>query len=275
MAEEKKNMGSNEKYQEYIIPKLQEFWKDHKEDYVNSGLKNGLFFPHVFDGYDACDKKIFYIGQDAPYWLSKEQMIKSFDAGDYGQYLRKNNEVLLPLEKRLAWGNSPAAFWTMVNKLHLYLLTGEWKQDITKISKVEAKLLETVGYSNISYVPIMKTIVNYGDWDKIDPDKYVATLKALFPVEQLQGVVSSFDPDLVIVLTNFVNELTAINFLKGLDISWTALYDDVEPNVHVGVFEYNSRKRKIVWTSNPNRYRFIGTNMYEASALIKKAIELS
>ena len=268
-------MTSNEKYQEYIIPKLKEFWKDHRDDYDKSGLSNGLFLPHVFDGYDKCEKKIFYIGQDAPYWLPKELMIESFDAGEYDKYLLQNNEVLLPLEKRMAWGNSPAAFWTMVNKLHLYLLTGEWEQDINNVSKKKEKLLETVGYSNISYVPIMKTIVNYGDWNEIDPEKYVATLKALFPIEQLQGIVSSFEPDIIVVLTNFVNELTAINFLKGLNISWSALFDDIEPSVHVGIFDYNSKKRKIVWTSNPNRYRFIGTNMYEVSALIKKAIELS
>ena len=268
-------MTSNEKYKEFIIPKLKEFWTDHKEDYIKSGLNNGLFLPHVFDGYDECDKKIFYIGQDVPYWLFQEQMVELFNAGKFEEYLKINNEVLQPLGKRMAWGNSPAAFWTMVNKLHLYLLTEEWKQDINKISKKEEKLLDSVGYSNISYVPIMKSIVNYGDWNKIDPERYVDTLKALFPMEQLQGIVSSFDPDIIVVLTNFVNELTAVNFLKGINISWNALFDDFEPSVHVGEFKYSNKKRIIVWTSNPNRYRFIGTNMYEVSALIKKAIELS
>lgn len=268
-------MSSNEKYQEFIIPKLQEFWKAHREDYVRSGLEDGLFLPHVFDKYDDCQKKIFYIGQDAPYWRPSSQMIELFDADEYKKYIEENNGVMRPIAKRLAWGNSPSAFWTMVSKLHIYLYTGEWKQDITKLSKEERDILRTLGYGNINSIPLRQTITTYEDWSKIKFEYYIKTKIALFTIEELRHIVSAYDPDIIIVLTKLVSAEKVEQLLTGIDVKWKS-NDEVsdELSVDVGKFCINNKIRTIIWTNNPNYFRFIGTNMYEVSSLIQKEINL-
>ncbi len=267
-------MTSNQKYQDYIIPKLQEFWNKHSDDYIHSRLTDGLFLPHVMKEYDSSEQKIFYIGQDAPYWLPADNMVKLFKEGNYSQYIEENNQVMHLLESRLAWGNSPSAFWTMVNKLHLYLLTGEWKQDITKLTCHEMSLLNSVGYGNVNFIPLKQTIENNGNWDDVKPDLYIKIRKALFSLEQLKGLLSAFEPDIIIILTSHVNYLIEENLFNDLDISWLSMIYESGPHISAGTI-YNGKKTcKIAWTSNPNRYRFIGTNMYEVSSKIKEALRL-
>lgn len=267
-------MTSNQKYQEYIIPKLQEFWNEHQEDYVNSGLTDGLFLPHVMKEYDTSDKKIFYIGQDAPYWLSADKMAELFNKGNYSEYIEENNKVMRLLESRLAWGNSPSAFWTMVNKLHIYLMTGEWKQDIAKLTSREMSLLNSVGYGNVNCIPLKHTIENYGSWDDVNPDLYIKIRKALFPIEQLKGIISVFEPDIIIILTSHVNYFIEENLFNNLDISWLSMIYESGPHISAGTIYNGKKKCQIAWASNPNRYRFIATNMYEVSSKIKEALRL-
>ena len=253
-------MTSNEKYQHLIIPELQNFWSEHREDYINSGLVDGLMLPYTYEGYDSCTKKIFYIGQDPPYWLSKQCMTTLFDKNKYMQYLHINNEVMHPLEKRFAWGNS-TSFWTMIVKTHLYILTNKWYGDINHISSADKVLLDTMGYGNVHFIPLPQTIHWYSG-AKINESSYKVVDDALKSFNYLQIIVENFEPDTIVLLGVAFDKK---RYFAGLNIRWS------EPSnlISVGEYEYKNKMIKLLWVYNPNYYRFAGTNMHKVANLIK------
>ena len=258
-------MSSNEKYQNFIIPKLQEFWNNYREDYLKSGLTDGLFLPYAFDGYDSCEKKIFYIGQDAPFWAKAHCMSTLFDDNNYRQYLRLNQDVMRPIEKRLGWGNR-TSFWTMIIKTHLYITTNVWHNDIYKISDLDKKQLETIGWGNVHFIPLRQTINHYGQ-HSIQPKAYTAVDNALKDINDLQILVDVFSPNTIVILSTTFD---SHRYFEGLNIVWLDLPSSVPTHlIKVGNIVYRKKTIRLIWVNNPTRYSYIGTNMQNISNLIK------
>lgn len=260
-------MNSNEKYLRYIIPELQEFWKEHRDNYINSGLTDGLFLPYAFERYDRCNKKIFYIGQDAPYWLSGECMTTLFDENKYLQYVLINHEVMRPLEKRFAWGNNSSAFWPMVIKVHMYLMTNTWYNDIYNISSQDLEWLETIGYGNANSVPLLRTIWNYWEDTNIQQMNYYDVVRGSYCFNHLGAIIDNYEPDTIIILGRSFN---VGSFFRETDIFPYGAFSYKENGVHAEVVNHKGKKIRIVWTYNPNYYKFIGENMHSIANKIKK-----
>lgn len=258
-------MSSNEKYQSFIIPKLQEFWKNHRDDYMNSGLSDGLYIPYAFDRYDNCEKKIFYIGQDAPYWIKAHCMSALFDENNIQQYIRLNNDGMRPIKKRLAWGNQ-TSFWTMVVKTHLYLTTNVWHNDIYKISESDKNLLDTIGWGNVHFIPLRQTITRYGGGD-VQPQEYNAVDNALKDFNYLQVVVEKFAPDTIVILTKMFD---SERYYRGLNIRWWTLPSNIPTRlIQVGDIITKTKSTRLIRVYNPTYYKFCGTNMHDVADLIR------
>lgn len=257
-------MTSNEKYQRYVIPKLQEFWNEHREDYINSGLQDGLMLPSVFDKYDNSKKKIFYIGQDAPYWLSEQCMTTLFDQDKYLQYVRLNNEVMSSLENRLAWGNSSSAFWSMVIKLHMYLMTNNWYDDIYSISTQDIELLETIGYGNTNTIPLLRTITKYQRGTIVQNEYYYKVTESTYNFNDLYAIIDNFEPDIIIILGCSFDEE---RYFGMVGFRW---HGNTENETWVGDIRYKNKTSRIIWTYNPNYYKYMGENMHSIADKIKK-----
>ena len=258
-------MVSNEKYRRFVIPELVEFWKNHKQDYQNSGLTDGLFLPYVYPGYDTCQKKIFYIGQDAPYWVSVSRMADNFDIGNIREYIWWNNHVMHKIDDRLAWGNS-TSFWTMIVKTHLYILTNKWYSDIRTISSADKALLDTLGYGNVHFIPLPQTIQRYPG-NSIIKTSYDIVDNALKKFNHLLPIVDSFEPDTIVILGTAFDEQ---RYFDGLNIQWMNLPIHIPSNlISVGDIIRSGKTTRLIWVYNPNYYSFARTNMKTVADLIK------
>lgn len=258
-------MVSNEKYRKFVIPELVQFWKNHKQDYLNSGLTDGLFLPYVYPGYDACQKKIFYIGQDAPYWEPVSRMADNFDVGNIREYIWWNNHVMQKVEDRLGWGNH-TSFWTMIVKTHLYILTNKWYDDINKISITDKVLLDTMGYGNVHFIPRTQTINRYPGHN-INKAFYDIVDNALKRFNYLQPIVDNFEPDTIVILGTAFNKK---RYFNGLNIQWLNLPNYVPSNlISVGDILGTQKTVRLIWVYNPSYYSFAGTNMQDVADLIK------
>lgn len=259
----------NEKYIEYITPFLKDFWKAESDNYTNSHYPYGLFLPHVFDSYQNSKKKIFYIGQDAFYWIDGNKMKELFNDNKFEEYIRQNNEVMASVNKKLAWGNSAGAFWTMVIKLHLYINTGKWL-DISKLGNEYNKLIQSIGYGNVYSLALKHTIETFGDGSDIDYNKYGEVKDYLFREERLKPIIDIFEPDYVIILCRNLGPYQEENYFKGLNISFSE-DDELDQYIYTSNLVGKSHC-KVIWCPNPNYYRFLGTNMREMAELIKNNV---
>ena len=100
--------------------------------------------------------KIFYVGRDTYYWKEIELMLDAFDNGNLESYLWENASAV-DLETRLNWGNGSGAFWSFVNKLHLYIRTGQI-QDLNDLTEEDKAILQEVGYGNVNCMELDDTL---------------------------------------------------------------------------------------------------------------------
>lgn len=79
----------------------------------------------------------------------------------------------------MGWRNHASAFWQTVMKLHLFLLTGIYFDDITSIGKKEKGILNEIGYGNLYSIEKRVTLRNKGEWnDIVNHKEYRKILKA-------------------------------------------------------------------------------------------------
>lgn len=239
---------------DYYKPILEQFIKENKQLYVESGYPWGLFIPYVFPNYKNASLKIFYVGRDTYYWTKRDVMLESFDRNDLERYFSENASAVY-LDKCIKWGNGSGAFWSFVNKLHLYIRTGEIK-DLNFLSEDDKAILQEVGYGNINSMELNQTLLNNEGWsvEDFDFDKLYSLRVQSKMFDKISHIINAYHPDVVIIL-NWDNY--ADYYLDEFDFIWQKnLYIDSKQAVYLS----DETKTKVIWSSHPNRFKFLGEN---------------
>ncbi len=263
----------NKKYGEYIVPHLKEFWNKYRNIYLDSGYPNGVFLPHVYENYAQSPLKVFYIGQDVPYWINAEEMGRRFDDGMYSRYIETNNSVMNPVKQKIAWGNNNGAFWTMVVKLHLLIHTEKWF-DLTKIPTNTYSVIQSLGYGNVNSLMSIRTLQNYYGLEEINTDLYWKLRNAVTQFEHLKTIIDIYEPDVIVIFCRDLNEAQEAVLFNGLEekIHWS-FSPELEEYIVTGEIFGSYKRSKLIWCPNPNYFRYLGTNMREMAELIVNNID--
>lgn len=150
----------------------------------------------------------------------------------------------------------------MVGKLHLQLLTGIYHESVNDLTEKDFKLLEGIGYGNLYSIETPQTLKKKysggerSEWDDIkDVSGYKKLRLMARPFEQLKTIFEAYgEPDVVFVLSWSNKEDV---FFEGLD------YEQKEEwfeNDFRAVYLSKTHRTKVIWTSHPNRYRFLRTD---------------
>ena len=236
---------------------LEKFVSENKQLCIESGYPWGLFVPYVFPNYRNAPLKIFYVGRDTYYWKEIGLMLDAFDNGNLESYLLENASAV-DLETRLNWGNSSGAYWSFVNKLHLYIRTGQIK-DLNNLSTEDKAILQEVGYGNVNCLELDQTLLkiyNQEGWpiDDIDFNKLNLLRERSRVFDNISHIINAYSPDVVIIL-NWDNY--ADYYLEGTDFIWQK---DLNIDSIQAVYLSEKSKTKVIWSSHPTRFKFLGEN---------------
>lgn len=251
-----KNISSKNLLNEnYFKPLLNEFIKENKQLYLESGYPYGLFIPYTFPNYEKAQLKIFYVGRDTYWWTERDKMLKSYENGVLENYLAENT-LPVDVDKSLKnWGNNAGSFWSFVNKLHLYIRTKEIK-NLNHIEDCDKEVLKEIGYGNINCMELNQTLIkNEGrPAEDFDMGKLDLLRKKTKVFDNVSHIIKAYKPDFVVIL-NWDNG--ADYYLDGFNYIWQeSLFEESIQAVYLS----NEVKTKIVWSSHPNRFKFLGEN---------------
>ncbi len=240
---------------DYFKPFLQAFCEKTQPLYT-CGYPWGPFVPYTMPRYNDADVKIFYMGRDTYYWVEQEELFEAFTNHVLEDYLGKN-AACVDVEKMLGWKNNAGSFWTMVAKLHLLIRTGRYTEDIMQISAADKVILEEIGYGNINAIEQQTSLSKEGYWEAITSlDGYCQIREAGRPFEKLKSVIEAYHPDFIFIF----NWEERDDVFEGMDFEWQKVYykDKLQ-----AVYTLPSYSTKVIWTSHPRRYSYLGTNIEE------------
>lgn len=241
-----------ESYVNYFKPKLEQFCKNIS-DYRNCGCPHGLFIPYVLSDYNDAIQKIFYMGQDTYGWVEFDQMMSYFDQNNLEEYLKENTSAV-DVNKMLEWKNQAGSFWTLIVKLHLFIRTGRYIEDITTLEDKDRSILSEIGYGNLNSFELPSTLQNLGDWDRIKQDEYWKIKKESSSFDKIKHILEVYKPNLIFIF----NWAERDDIFDGLNVKWhKEFYEDGKRAVYT-IEGYNT---KIIWSSHPRRFSFLGTNI--------------
>ena len=254
--------------QEYFLPLLEDFYLKTKNLY-DCGYDQGPFIPYTMPLYMESKLKIFYIGRDTYWWCPYDKLQSSYNSSLLSDYLSTNTNCV-DVDKMLSWNNNSGSFWTFVCKLHLLIRTGRYKDDITDITPREYNLLEEIGYGNLYSIETPETLQKEerGVWSGIsDIKKYHEICDASQYFEKLKSIIEAYGPDVIFITTWIDRD----SFFEGTDYEWQKSY---YVDNYRSVFLSKTYKAKIIWTSHPNRFRFMGTNIREMCTYLTGTLKM-
>ena len=238
---------------EYYKPLLNDFLKENKELFIQSGYPWGLFIPYTLPNYNQAPIKIFYVGLDTYYWVEKKIMLESFNKNRIDEYFEVNQSAVT-METTLNWGNAAGAFWSFVDKLHLYIRTGELK-DLTNLEDKDKEIIKEVGYGNINCMELDNTLFNKEQEvspNKCDLEKLYALRQQSWRFDKISHILNAYKPDIIVILTWSGSE-------DYIDVEHTWLEEYFKYNLH-SVYSIKDYDTKVIWSSHPRRFSFIGEN---------------
>jgi len=247
-------------------PMLYNFCSDLKK-YKNKIDIPGLFLPNVMAEYEKFEnKKIFYIGRDIRYSSIRfKKMIRQCTSGKVKDYIVNNNKWLTPANIIKNSYNKPGAFWTMVIRLHIYLHTQKLV-NVNQLDSEQNKLLNSIGWGNINSIVPKETLKSDGYWNGIDQDIYseIKDKSAIF--DKLKLILKVYDPD-VIFIFNWCDENKIEQVLEGIEVKFNK---KSYVNGIIKSYRIKHSKKKIIWSSHPNRLRSLGTNINKVIKILYK-----
>lgn len=248
----------------YFLTRLKEFCEQTLEDY-SCGYDLGPFIPYVMPRYYESNLKIMYCGRDTYWWCPYEKLLSAYRNNSLQDYL-KDNINCVDVDKMLEWKNNSGSFWTFVDKLHLYIRTHKYIDDITQISDDEYKILEEIGYSNLFSIELPNTLQKEerGVWNSFsdeDQVKYWNISRSAAKFENIKTLIDAYSPD-ILIITSWTDK---DDFFEGTDFEWQKDY--FEEGIR-SVFLSKTYKTKVIWTCHPNRFKFLSTNIPEMCTYI-------
>ena len=236
----------------YFRPLLEDFCKSVSD--VDAELvPYGAFLPHVFStsSYKA-DKKIFYLGRDTYGWLRFDRMMSLYKEGKLWKYL---NEVTYEVDadKALEWKNAAGAFWPFVLKLHIYIRTGKYVEDLMALEEDsdERLSLNEIGYGNMNSMELLQSLKDEDAY--VDEEVYSKVKELSAPLDRIKHILDAYSPDFIFIF----NWVEADEIFEGLNVTWHERHyiDD-----KLAVYTIEGYDTKIIWSSHPHRFSYLGEN---------------
>lgn len=239
----------------YFKPLLEKFCETTIQNF-DCGYPYGPFIPYTMPEYINADIRFFYMGRDTYGWVKKKELISDYKSGNLENYLIKNSSSV-DVEKMLEWKNNAGSFWTMVAKLHLFIRTGQYHDDITIANQNDKKILNEIGYGNLNAIECPYSLQTEGIWKQItSQEKYWKIKEAGHVFEKIKLILEAYAPDYIFIF----NWEERDDIFEGLDFKWHKEYykDGIQ-----AVYTIKGYKTKIIWSTHPRRYSFLQTNMKE------------
>ena len=245
---------SKSKISNNYLPILEDFVKNGgMELLIKSGYDQGPFIPYVFENYEKAPVKIVYCGIDTYCWTHLEDLKNAIDEDKIDVYLTINKDAM-NADKVFDWGNT-CSFWGTVARLQLMIRTGKYYEDITNISKKEEEIIKEVGYSNLNSLELPKTF-NKREGESCANESYNKASILANSFTSIKTLLDSYEPDYIFILTWSDKD----EVFEGLERLFEEKYYEESFR---SVFSIKNYKTKIIWSTHPSRYRFLGTNMEE------------
>lgn len=238
----------------YFRPLLEDFCRNVASIGVDpDNIPYGVFVPYVFNtSYYKADKKIFYMGRDTYGWIPFNDMMRLYDCDQIWKYLN-NTTCQVDDEIALTWKNSAGAFWPFVLKLHIYIRTGKYVEDLADLdeSSDERLSLYEIGYGNMNSMELQESLVNEGI--DFEPQTYAKVKKLSEPLDRIKHILDAYSPDFIFIF----NWVEAEELFEGVNVTWQKEHyiDD-----KLAVYTIEGYNTKIIWSTHPRRFSFIGEN---------------
>ena len=236
----------------YFRPLLENFCKA-VSDVDTELVPYGAFLPHVFStSYYKADKKIFYLGRDTYGWLRFDRMMSLYKEGKLWKYL---NEVTYEVDadKALEWKNAAGAFWPFVLKLHIYIRTGKYVEDLLQMEEDsdERLSLNEIGYGNMNSMELLQSLKDEDAY--VDEEVYAKVKELSAPLDRIKHILDAYSPDFIFIF----NWVEADEIFEGLNVTWHEKHyiDD-----KLAVYTIEGYDTKIIWSSHPHRFSYLGEN---------------
>ena len=238
----------------YFRPLLEDFCKQFRSTGIDADtIPYGVFVPYLFNtSYYRADKKIFYMGRDTSGWIPFNEMMRLYDDGNIWKYL---NDTTLQVEdeQALSWKNASGAFWPFVLKLHIYIRTGKYVEDLMSLEddSDERRSLYEIGYGNMNSMELQESLDNEGvDYD---PKIYAKVKELSAPLDRIKHILDAYSPDFIFIF----NWVEADEIFEGLNVTWHEKHyiDD-----KLAVYTIEDYDTKIIWSSHPRRFSYLGEN---------------
>lgn len=237
----------------FYLPLVQRFFKETQQLY-SCGYPYGPFIPYAMPRYQEAPLKVFYLGRDTYYWAPRDRFLESMRNGKPEDYLKANCDVLKADDILNGYNNNSGSFWNFVAKLHLFIRTGHYFEDINALGSREKQLIEEIGYGNLNGIEVRKTLENEGTWQEITSVADYHKLRQSGKVfEKIKNLLEAYHPDFIVIM----NWEERDDIFEGLNVHWLKDYymDSVQ-----AVYEIEGYDTKIIWTAHPRRFGFLGTN---------------
>lgn len=239
------------------LPILEEFCKKNEEALKTSGYPWCPFIPVTYENYQE-GPKIFYMGIDTYYWgVSSQELLDAFLKNSLDSILEKNNKVVTPERVLEDWKNDKGLFWSFICKLHIFIRTGRLcsNEDLRHLSFTEQQLIEELGYGNMNSIELKKTLEKEDYWNSINAEKYWELKESSETlIDPLTNLIKAYMPDYIFILGWGGNEA---HVFKGM--KYTAKENFYYENYRA-VYEFKDFPTKVIWSSHPSRFSFLGTN---------------
>ena len=247
---------------EYYLPLLKKFCEIALPLY-ECGYPQGPFIPYTMPNYKDAPIRIMYVGQDSSEWTRYNILEEAYKTNNLDEYLEANKSNV-SIKNMFNWNNKSGAFWPFVEKLHLLIRTGKFFSDITSINNDQKTILKEVGYGNLYSIEIpgtiRKRIDSYEDIEVIklitDKNKYQRIRDAAKPFETVKSMIEAYNPDYIFVLSWTDKD----DFFEGTDFQ--RLEYGYEEDYRA-IFTSKVYHTKIIWSSHPNRFSFLKTDVEE------------
>lgn len=247
------NNGENRTNVEYFKPLLQQFISKNRNLYEESGYPYGIFIPYTLPNYVNAPVKILYAGRDTYYWTDKSVMMNCYDNNRLEDYFAES-QLNITVEKSLNWKNSAGAFWSFVDKLHLFVRTGKIC-DLTNLSDKEIEILKEIGYGNINCMEVNKTLFKNEGRDRadFDIDKLSLLRRESRVFDNIEHILKAYNPDFIVIL----NWEDRDDYFGNIKFKW---HEDLYIDKKRAVYTLEGYDTKIIWGSHPNRFKFLSEN---------------
>ncbi len=254
------------------IPLLKKYCKSNLDNVLNSGYPYIPFLPVAFPNYENNNPKIFYVGLEPYYWnRSTQLLIKSYRENKLEEIIEMNNKEVTPERILIEWRENKGRFLEFVCKLHLYIRTKNIysTSDLKHLSRDEEELIKEIGWGNMNSIEFRHTLQKEGNWNRVLPKQYYALKHTSEEIlDPIINIIKAYNPDYIVLMGWGERE---DHVFKGLQVD---AHDEYLEKNYRAIYTTPEYGTKIIWTSHPYRFSFLGITQNEMLQFIGNCFRL-